>query len=474
MGAPFDLTAGWLADAAGGRLVSGDGDTVVSGISIDTRTIQPEALYVAIKGERLDGHAFLAEAVSKGASGVLVASSSGPWPADASADALANAAFVIEAADTLAALQAIGREIRRRSQAIVIAITGSAGKTTTKELTASLLEARHQVFRNRGNLNNHIGLPLSLSELKSGPDVAVVELGMNHKGEISTLVALAEPEIRVWTNVGNAHIGFFESREAIAEAKAEILERPQPGDRLVVNGDDPLIASHARSFQGRVITFGVSEGVDVRAENVTARGIEGTDATIRTPKGAIEVRVPLVGLGNLMNVLAATAVAIEMDVPLDEIAKRIKALAPAAKRGEVIRQPNGVTLVDDSYNSSPAALLQSLAALKATAATRRAAVLGEMLELGDHAIGLHEECGRAAADARLAWLVTVGGAPASAMARAARAAGMPAEAVEHVATADEASDAAAARVRAGDVVLVKGSRGIGVDRVVTRLKAEAA
>jgi len=381
---------------------------------------------------------------------------------------------VIETADTLVALQSIGREIRRESHAAVIAITGSAGKTTTKELTAALLESRYQVFRNRGNLNNHIGLPLSLAELTSGPDVAVVELGMNHKGEISALVALAEPEIRVWTNVGNAHIGFFASREAIAEAKAEILERPRPGDRLIANGDDPLIARHAETFQGRVVTFGVSERADVRAVSVTSRGIEGTDATIRTPKGSFDVRVPLVGLGNLMNVLAATAVAIELDVPIEEIARRIAALAPAAKRGEVVRLKSGVTLVDDSYNSSPAALMQSLAALKATGAKRRAAVLGEMLELGDHAIGLHEECGRAAADARLAWLVTVGGAPAKAMARAARDAGMAAGSVEHVPTAAEASDVAASRVRAGDVVLVKGSRGIGVDRVVARLKGEAA
>lgn len=297
---------------------------------------------------------------------------------------------------------------------------------------------------------------------------------MNHKGEISALVALAEPEIRVWTNVGNAHIGFFASREAIADAKAEILERPRPGDRLVVNADDPLIAGHARTFQGRVVTFGLSEGADVRAVGVTPRGIDGTDATIETAKGSIDVHVPLVGLGNLMNVLAAAAVAIELDVPLDEIARRVAALAPAPKRGEVIRRPDGVTIVDDSYNSSPAALLQSLAALAATGAGRRAAVLGEMLELGDHAVGLHEECGRAAADARLAWLVTVGGAPASAMARAALAAGMASGAVEHVATAAEASEAAAGRVRPGDIVLVKGSRGIGVDRVVARLKGEAA
>ena len=466
MGAPFDLTADWLAAASRGRLAAGNPGTRVSGISIDTRTLQPGALYVALKGERLDGHAFMADAIARGASGVLIAAS---WPGERPSNV-----FVIEADDTLAALQAIGREIRRRSQAIVVAITGSAGKTTTKELTASLLDAKHQVFRNRGNLNNHIGLPLSLAELKAGPDVAVVELGMNHKGEISTLVALAEPEIRVWTNVGNAHIGFFASREEIAEAKAEILERPRAGDRLIVNGDDPLIAGHARVFQGRVITFGLSEHADVRADQVVARGIDGIDATVHTPKGSFDVRVPLVGLGNLMNVLAATAVAIELDVPLDEIARRIAALAPAAKRGEVIRQDNGVTIVDDSYNSSPAALLQSLAALKATAATRRAAVLGEMLELGDHAIGLHEECGRAAADASLAWLVTVGGAPAGAMARAALAAGMRPDAVEHVATADEASAIAIARAQRGDVVLVKGSRGIGVDRVVARMKAEAA
>ena len=466
MATPFDLTAGWLATASGGTLVSGDPDAVVTGISIDTRTLQTGALYVAIKGERLDGHAFIADARGRGASGLLVTKGTNA-PAT-------GGAFVIEVADTLAALQAIGREVRARSGAIVIAITGSAGKTTTKELTAALLESRYEVFRNRGNLNNHIGLPLSLIELRTMPNVAVVELGMNHKGEISTLVALAEPEIRVWTNVGNAHIGFFKSREEIADAKAEILERARPTDRLIINADDPLILAHAQAFRGRVITFGLSETADVRAEAVSARGIEGTQATVRTAKGSFEVRVPLVGLGNLLNVLAATAVAIELDVPLEEIARRVGDLKPASRRGEVIRQANGITLVDDSYNSSPAALLQSLAALKATEADRRAAVLGEMLELGDHAIALHEECGRAAADARLAWLVTVGGAPAVAMASAARAAGMAAEAVAHVATAAEACEVAAARTQPGDVVLVKGSRGIGVDCVVTRLKEKAA
>ncbi len=467
MASPFDLTAAWIAEATGGRLLAGAADAVAEGLSIDSRSLESGALYVAIRGERFDGHAFVAAAIARGASGVLISD-------EAAAPDVSSGVFAIVVPDTLTALQTLGREIRHRSAAIVVAITGSAGKTTTKELTAALLDARYDVFRNRGNLNNHIGLPLSLAELRSGPDVAVVELGMNHKGEISTLVALAEPEIRVWTNVGNAHIGFFASRDEIADAKAEILERARASDLLVVNADDEAIMARAATFQGRVATFGLAASANVRAVDVTPRGIEGTDATIETPRGSFDVRIPLVGAGNLLNVLAAVSVALELDVPIDVIAARIAGLAPAARRGEVIRQPNGVTLVDDSYNSSPAALMQSLAALKATTATRRAAVLGEMLELGDHAIALHEECGRAAAEAELGWLVTVGGAPARAMASAAVGAGMPSAAVAHVPTADEASSAAASRVQPGDVVLIKGSRGIGVDRVVAHLKAEAA
>jgi UDP-N-acetylmuramoyl-tripeptide--D-alanyl-D-alanine ligase len=466
MGAPFDLTAAWMAEATGGRLIAGASDAIASSVSIDSRSLQPGALYVAIRGERLDGHAFIANAIAAGAAGVVVS--------DEASAAQAGGAFVIVVPDTLVALQTLGREIRHRSSALVIAITGSAGKTTTKELTATLLEGKFDVFRNRGNLNNHIGLPLSLAELRTGPDVAVVELGMNHKGEISTLVALAEPEIRVWTNVGDAHIGFFASRDEIADAKAEILERARDTDLLVANIDDPAIMARVPAFRGRLSTFGLSEGATIRAVDVAPHGIDGTDATIETPQGAFTVRVPLVGAGNLLNVLAAVAVAIELDVPLHAIAARIAGLAPASNRGEVIKLASGITLIDDSYNSSPAALLQSLGALGATGFGRRAAVLGEMLELGDHAEALHAECGRAAADAKLAWLIAVGGAPARALADAALEAGMPADAVTHVATAAEAASAAAERVQSGDVVLIKGSRGIGVDRVVAHLKAEAA
>jgi UDP-N-acetylmuramoyl-tripeptide--D-alanyl-D-alanine ligase len=381
----------------------------------------------------------------------------------------------VQVTDTTRALQDIARGVRRRSNAKVVAITGSAGKTTTKELTAEFLTAQYTVFRNKGNLNNHIGLPLSLLELRARPDVAVVELGMNHPGEIRTLVGIAEPEVRVWTNVGDAHLGFFASPDAIAEAKAEILELARPTDVLVANADDARVMAHARTFTGRTITFGISNAADVRATNVQQRGLDGIAATVTTPQGKAHMSTPLLGMGNLANVLAAAAVASEMGVPLDLVAERARSIRPASHRGELLRLPGGITLIDDSYNSSPSALKQSLATVAAaTGSARKVAILGEMLELGDHAVRLHRECGRAAAQAGLDVLITVGGDAARALAEAARDAGLAEAGVAHVATSAEAADVALARVRPGDLVLVKGSRGIRTDLVVDRLKAEFA
>jgi len=241
-----------------------------------------------------------------------------------------------------------------------VAITGSAGKTTTKEVAAEFLATRFRVFRNRGNLNNHIGLPLSLLELRSIPEVAVVELGMNHPGEIRTLVGIAEPEVRVWTNVGDAHLGFFATPDAIADAKAEILEHARSTDLLVANADDDRITSRAKRFTGRVMTFGIDKTADVQATRIEDRGLDGTRAVVRTPAGDMRLDTPLLGPGNLANVLAATAVAVEFGVPLDAIADRAAALRPAHHRGELLRLPGGVTLIDDSYNSSPAALRRAL------------------------------------------------------------------------------------------------------------------
>jgi UDP-N-acetylmuramoyl-tripeptide--D-alanyl-D-alanine ligase len=462
------LTAAWVNTAVSGAIVSGDPSTEFHGVSIDTRTMAAGDLFVAIHGERFDGADFAAAAIAAGAAGLIMPqrrpSAGGP--------ARGTPPVVIAVDDTTAALQSLANRVRRESGTKVVAITGSAGKTTTKEVTGEFLATRYRVIRNRGNLNNHIGLPLSLLELRHRPDVAVVELGMNHAGEISTLVRIAEPEIRVWTNVGEAHVGFFESVDAIADAKAEVFEGAAPSTVLVANADDHRVADRTRKFAGRVTTFGIEREADVRATAVVDRGVDGIGAHVATNRGAIDLTMPLVGRANLSNVLAATAVALELDVPLTAIAERAAQLRPAAHRGEVIRLRRGVTVIDDSYNANPTATRRAIEVLASASAARRIAVLGEMLELGEHAGELHADVGRAAAQAGVDVLVAIGGPPAERLAAAAVAAGMASDRVRYYATSDAAAVAVADVVGPGDTVLVKGSRGVRTERVVERLKAE--
>jgi UDP-N-acetylmuramoyl-tripeptide--D-alanyl-D-alanine ligase len=377
---------------------------------------------------------------------------------------------VIQVPDTLRALQDLGRAVRRASGATVVAITGSAGKTTTKEVTAEFLGAQYRVFRNAGNLNNHIGLPLSLVGLCDGPDVAVVELGMNHAGELRTLVGIAEPEVRVWTNVGDAHLGYFGSREAIAAAKAEVLEQARPETLVVANADDPLVMTHVATFAGRRLTFGVSAGADVRATAIVDHGFDGTSAEVVTRAGAWPIAVPLPGRMQLLNVLAAAAVALELGVRPGDIAMRAAGLTPVARRGRSLRRPDGARIVDDSYNASPAAAEAMLGALAATPADgRRIAVLGEMLELGEASRDLHEAVGRAAARAGIHALVAIGGPVADGLAAGAIAAGLPGSRIYRYRESADAADPVARLVTPGDLVLVKGSRGTRTDIVADRL-----
>lgn len=465
--AAIALTAAGLSQAMAGTILSGPADADFTGVSIDSRTIQPGNLFFAIIGERLDGHQYVQAAHAAGAAGLVVSNPSGwpgRWPDDLT---------VIGVDDTTRALQRTAKYVRRASGATVVAITGSAGKTTTKEMTAELLDGQFRVFRNHGNFNNHIGLPLSLIELRHRPDIAVVELGMNHAGEIRTLVDLAEPDVRVWTLVAEVHAAFFPSIEAIADAKAEILEGASPSTLVVANAGDPLVMARVAQSPARVITFGIDVAADVCATNVRDEGLAGTRALVTTSQGQVEIRVPLIGRGHLANALAAMAVASHFGVPLDAMAARVAAFSPASRRGEVWRLPGGITLVDDSYNSNPRALERTLEGIAAeTGFARRLAVLGEMLELGEQAAALHEACGRAAAKAGMACLITVGGAPAAAMAAGAVAAGMAAAEVIHVATSEEAAVLILPRLREGDLLLVKGSRGIRTDVVVERVKAE--
>jgi len=463
------VTLGGVADAVGGRVLSGDPNLVIGAVATDTRTLRPGDFFVALRGPRFDGNAFVGEAVEKGARGALVDAGF-----DERADVLTRAA-VVQVTDTTRALQDLAHAVRKESGTRVIAITGSAGKTTTKETIAAFLEGRFRVVKNKGNLNNHIGLPISLMQLRERPDVAVMELGMNHAGEISTLVAIAEPDVRVWTNVGDAHLGFFASSDAIADAKAEILERADARTVLVCNADDPLVMARVRRFPGRTITFGAAEGAQVRATAIEDLGVDGMRARVSTPVGETTVATPLLGRGNLSNVLAGIAVAIDAGVALSHIAATAARLLPADHRGAVHHLKGGVTLIDDSYNSSPTALQRALDVVaRETRAARKVAFLGEMLELGDAAMAKHEECGRVAAQSGLRVLVTVGGQPARAMAKAAVAAGMPANAVTYLERSEQASDLVKSLLRAGDLVLVKGSRGIRTDVVVQRIAAEFA
>ena len=458
------LTAAFVAQATDGRLVSGSGSEAFDGVSTDTRAIRAGSLFIALRGERYDGHAFAAEAIRRGAGGLLVTRAP---------DGVSGVP-VIAVQDTLRALQDLARVVRRESGARVVAVTGSAGKTTTKEITADLLSARFRVLRNPGNLNNHIGLPLSLIELRARPDMAVVELGMNHEGEIRTLVSIAEPDVRVWTNVGDAHIGHFGSREAIARAKAEILENATAQTLIVANGDDPLVWEHVRASEGHQLLFGTGASADVRATRVVDRGFDGTTATVLTPAGMVDITVPLPGRAQLMNVLAAVGVAVALDVPLAAIAERVERLRPIPRRGGILELATGARVVDDSYNASPAAVMAMLATLAATQVEgRRIAVIGEMLELGQSSGALHEACGRVAADAAIDELIAIGGDAATALIAGARAAGMPSARLHWFADSASAAEGVRRLLRAGDLVLVKGSRGTRTDLVVDRLREVA-
>lgn len=468
----FVLTAGLVAEATGGRLLAGDPGRVFTSVSIDSRTLQPMpasaqaagALFIALSGPNFDAHTFVPDVIARGAAGVLVSEP----------PIISGHATVIVVSDPLEALQRLGHDVRRRSGARVVAITGSAGKTTTKEATAACLAPRYRVYCNAGNLNNHIGLPLSLIELRHGPDVAVVELGMNHAGEIRTLVALAEPDVRVWTNVGNAHIGHFGSIDAIAEAKAEILEGATAKTVVVANADDPRVMRHVGGGPARTLTFGIEQPADVWARRVEDLGFDGTRAEVTTPWGALSLSLALAGRPNLLNVLAAATVALEAGVTPGDVSRVAATLTAVPRRGALSLLANGARLIDDSYNASPAAVNVMLSTLAMTSAPgRRIAVLGEMRELGDDARAWHADCGRAAARAGVDVLVAIGGPAADGLVEGAREAGLDPQHVMRFPDSTSAAEPVAALLRSGDVVLVKGSRGTRTDIVADRLMAVA-
>jgi UDP-N-acetylmuramoyl-tripeptide--D-alanyl-D-alanine ligase len=446
-------TASELATSLAARLL-GDGAARVSGVAIDSRAVRPGELFVALRGARSDGHEFVGQAAAAGAPVVLVA-----HPVE-------SPVAQIVVADTLVALQTIATRERANADYRLAAITGSIGKTTTKEIAVAFLATSFRVGLTRGNRNSETGFPVEVCNQPADIEWMVAELGMSHAGELDRLGAIAQPDAALYTVVAPVHLEFFRDIDAIAEAKAELIRHLRPQGTLVLNAADPRVASFGRRFSGRTLRYGVVGASDLWMETYEERGLLGSRFGLRGPLGAIETDCPLAGRHQAENVLAAATLALALGVPDSDLAAAVSTLRPAPRRGEVHVLSDGITVVDDSYNSSPEAARVLLALLAATPG-RRVAVLGEMLELGPASVTFHREVGRQAAGSADV-VVAVGGTPAAELARAANG-----TEVHFAATAVEALDTVRTLIRPGDVVLVKGSRGIGLDLVVDGLLGKA-
>jgi len=441
------------------------------GFSIDSRTIRPGELFFAIRGRVRDGHAFVREALERGACAAVVSD----IPADVKAEQ------VIRVRDTVWALGELARVVRARWGGTVIGITGSSGKTMTKELVARLLEAGgHRVVKTLGNYNNIYGLPLSLLRVIAGeapPDhirYAVLEMGMSARGEIAHLSEIARPNIGVVTTVSAVHLEFFPSVEAIAEAKAELVDALPEDGLAVLNADNPLVARMRERRSIAVRTFGIESEADVRARDIRALGLEGTVFTLVTPSGEARTKTPLLGRHQVLNILAATAVAEVCGVPLSIIAEALATVRPYTQRGEILRFPQGFAVIDDSYNSNPRSLLEMVRTLREIEnARRRVVVAGEMLELGESAAAWHRECGREIAHLDVDIVIGVRGLSRDII-TGAREAGMEAESAFFLETPEEAGRWLAENVRPGDVILIKGSRAVGMERAIEVLRQALA
>ncbi|HZF05287.1 MAG TPA: UDP-N-acetylmuramoyl-tripeptide--D-alanyl-D-alanine ligase [Patescibacteria group bacterium] len=451
-----------LVRATEGALVSGDLGVPVAGVSIDSRTLQVGEAFFAIVGHRLNGHAFLADAAARGAACVVVHTLPDDPPA--------NVPLVL-VEDTTRALGRLAGWHRSRFSVPVVAITGSIGKTTAKELTAAVLATRWEVLKPASSFNNQWGLPLTLLRLGAEHGAAVVELGTNQAGEIATLSAIARPTVGVVTMVAAVHTEFLGTIEGVREEKAALVRALSPAGIAVLNADDPRVASMAREAKGRVITFGRAASAAVRIAGEAADTDAGFAFTLDAGGRRQPVRVAFAGRHNVTNALAAAAVGLALELPLDDIARGLGAARPVGGRG-VWKRAGEVAILDDTYNASPASVRAALDTLAARRAGRRAVVvLGDMLELGALSDEAHREVGRMVAALPADELVGFGRASALAV-EAARAAGL-AEA-HHAPTFEDTVAHLLKRLAPGDVVLVKGSRGMRMERVVDALVARLA
>lgn len=423
-----------------------------SGWSIDSRTVNPGDVFFAIKGEVHDGHAFVGTAFERGAIAALVS------------EPLNTRHPVFRVPDTLASLQQLGLWARRRWAKPIVAVTGSAGKTTTKDIIAELLSTRLEVGKTAGNLNNHLGLPLSLLRLPDSAEAGVLELGMNHIGEIRFLASLAEPQIAVVTNVGYAHIESFSSIDGIALAKRELVQALPPTGTAILNADDARVARFRDVHPGRTLTYGLSDSAEIRAEDV-AVSTEGIRFSVR----GVEFRSALAGRHGVSNILAGVAVASCFGIPFADLVPAVAQLTPGKMRGER-KLWCGLTILNDCYNSNPDAAKSMIDVLRDEHATRRIAVLGEMLELGGWAEQLHKDVGAYAAQSQIDVVIGVRGT-ARALADAAAQSAKSGVKTYFFDEPEQAGEFLRHFVKPGDAILFKGSRGTRVERALAVMES---
>src|SRR5712664_786532 len=465
----------WTVAQVAGVLVARPGaglDPVarLAGVSIDSRTIRVGELFIAIHGPSHDGHDHLAGAFERGALAALVAAAKvGQLP-----DPIRAKCIAVD--DTFVALKQFARAVRETWGGKIAGVTGSVGKTTTKEILAALLGARFCVLKSEGNLNNEYGLPLTLFKLDETHQAAVLEMGMSRRGELARLAEIARPDVGVVTRVSPAHLEFFSSVDEIALAKRELIEGLNGrNSTAVLNADDPRVAAFGGFAPGRVLTYGIEQPAFFSAENIEDRGALGTSFDYLSPEGRVRLELALPGRHVIANALASLAAASVWGIGIEEARVILPRLRPPAMRGELLQFSNGAALINDSYNSSPAALQAMTALLAATPGFRRRVLAaGEMRELGETSAQLHREAGQfAAKTGKIDWIIAVSG-DAAEIVNGAVASGFSAAHTKFFETPEEAAEFLRGVLVSGDLLLVKGSRGVKMERIVESLIAQHA
>jgi UDP-N-acetylmuramoyl-tripeptide--D-alanyl-D-alanine ligase len=452
----MELSVKEIVKACGGKLISGDESVVINGISTDTRTIKEGMLFIPLRGESFDGHKFIDKAIESGATAVITEEDK------------SYGVPAVKVEDTRLAMGQIAGYYKAKLNIPVVAITGSVGKTTTKDIVASVLAQHFNVYKTQGNLNNDIGVPLTIFSLEKEHTAAVIEMGMNHFGEIRYLTNIVQPDIAVITNVGVSHIENLGSREGILKAKCEIFEGLKKGGKAIVNGDNDMLATLSDSYDGFKLTkFGTDSSFDIYADNIVEKGLDGIDCTIHYGSEVFDVSIHIPGKHMVSNALAAAAAGFALGMSAEEIKAGIESFEPTKMRMDIIKS-NGLTIINDVYNSNPVSAMAAVDVL-ASASGKKCAVLGDMFELGEFAPKLHYDLGKYTAEKNIDEIVCIGEISKNMYegARSVREGN-----VHYFATQEEFFESLDDIINGEMTVLVKASRGMKFEKTTDKLRGE--